>query len=88
MKKCWGVGPAGCADPLAGRQGASDLRKCASKGRTPSGAPDRKPFGWETGAPQTGCFDDLGIREGVPGGPPEPFVTIQLTIVDVLGCWE
>jgi hypothetical protein len=52
------------------------------------GAPDRKPFGWETGAPQTGCFDDLGIRESVPGGPPEPFVTIQLTIVDVLGCWE
>ena len=53
-----------------------------------SGAPDRKPFGWETGAPQTGCFDNLGIRESVPGGPPEPFVTIQLTIVDVLGCWE
>ena len=52
------------------------------------GAPDRKPFGWETGAPQTCCFDDLGIRESVPGGPPEPFVTIQLTIVDVLGCWE
>ena len=50
-----------------------------------SGAPDRKPFGWETGAPQTGCFDNIGIRESVPGGPPEPFVTIQLTIVDVLG---
>ncbi len=63
-------------------------RKCVFKGRAPSGAPDRKPFGWETGAPQTGCFDNLGIRESVPGGPPEPFVTIQLTIVDVLGCWE
>ncbi len=67
--------------PCASNAGACQLAVA-------SGAPDRKPFGWETGAPQTGCFDDLGIRESVPGGPPEPFVTIQLTIVDVLGCWE
>ncbi len=85
-----------CGTPILDRRGVSALQVCkaevCSQRRSTlavaSGAPDRKPFGWEMGAPQTDCFDDLGLRESVPGGPPEPCVTIQLTIVDVLGCWE